>query len=462
LKKQHADERRTKIIDFQPPASFVPKVVVPRTPAASVADVEVVMESADPTTEGSDAAVGDPAIVTIDVDGVDSSASGHTPGSRGTEISLMVPTAQLSLMATIDDSEDPDEASPVDSVLPMATESRLPDTSEVAEPIVSSPKIQKKAVTPRVPKTGRTQQMDLLSVNPSGPLMVDLEFMSSGRVRRVDRPECAFDGDGELLLEKRSMMSDQEIMVVASNGKSYLVKVSSIPPTTNQQSLGIELQAVIPGLAETEQVIQQVDLSATAVLLVTAQGKIKRLPIEELAATTNRGLALMKIPDGDRLIGAIPLFKETELVLGTSSGRLLRLALNNHQIPLQSRAAQSQQGIRIGNKEYLAVFVPVRSNDNLLLFTSLGYGKQMAVSSLRLMSIGSMGDVGMRFSDPRDHLLQGIVARPNAEVLALSNGGSVVPLSIDQVPLMGKEGVGELWFEMEAEERLEKLSIAIS
>jgi DNA gyrase subunit A len=38
LKKQHADERRTKIIDFQPPESFVPKVVVPRTPATAVAD----------------------------------------------------------------------------------------------------------------------------------------------------------------------------------------------------------------------------------------------------------------------------------------------------------------------------------------------------------------------------------------------------------------------------------------
>jgi DNA gyrase subunit A len=456
LRKQHADERRTKIIDFQPPESFVPKVVVPRTPAVAKAEVAI---EADELTAVSDATmtVDDGASVTIDVD-AEVAVSSTTPDPKiQTEIPLMVPTAQLSLIEPIglavpegiDDSEEPEFAD-ADEASAAAL--------EVVEPIVQSPKIQKKVATP---KASRNQQMDLLSVSPSQPLMVELEFMSSGRVRRVDRPECAFSGEGELLLEQRSLMSNQEILVVASNGKSYLVKVSSIPPTTNQQSLGIELQAVIPGLADTEQVVQAVDPSATAVLLVTAQGKIKRLPIEELAATTNRGLALMKIPDGDRLIGAVSLFKEMELVLGTSSGRLLRLALNNHQIPLQSRAAQSQQGMRIGSKEYLAVFVPVRASDTLLLFTSLGYGKQMAVSSLRLMSIGSMGDVGMRFSDPNDHLLQGIVTQPGAEVLALSNGGSVVPFSIDQIPLMGKEGVGELLFEMDAGERLERLSIAI-
>lgn len=453
LRKQHADERRTKIIDFQPPESFVPKVVVPR-----MAKVEVAIES-DEAIDGSDlvVAVDDSAMVTIDIDAdvevVDTvTSTTHIPEIQ-TEIPLAVPTAQLSLMEPVDDSEEPEFADPDEA---SAVVGDSPDR-EVVESIVQSPKIQKKAA---VPKASRNQQMDLLSVSPSQPSMVDLEFMSSGRVRRVDQPECAFGGEGELLLEKRSLMSNQDIMVVASNGKSYLVKVSSIPPTTNQQSLGIELQAVIPGLAEAEQVIQPVDPLATAVLLVTAQGKIKRLPIEELAATTNRGLALMKIPDGDRLIGAVSLFKETELVLGTSSGRLLRLALNNHQIPLQSRGAQSQQGMRIGSKEYLAVFVPVRASDTLLLFTSLGYGKQMAVSSLRLMSIGSMGDVGMRFSDPNDHLLQGIVTQPGAGVLALSNGGSVVPFSIDQIPLMGKEGVGEPLFEMDAGERLERLSIA--
>jgi DNA gyrase subunit A len=438
LKKQHADERRTKIIDFQPPESFVPKVVIPRTPAIDKA--EVAIESDDN--------------VDADVEVADTIASATTDPNIQTEIPLTIPTAQPSLIEPLNDLE---ELALLDTDESSLTADESPYRN-VAEPIVQSSPIQKKAATP---KASRTQQMNLLSVSPSQPLMVDLEFMSSGRVRRVDRPECAFDGEGELLLEKRSLVSDRDIMVVASNGKSYLVKVSSIPPTTNQQSLGIELQAVIPALADTEQVVQLVDPLATALLLVTAQGKIKRLPIEELAATTHRGLALMKIPEGDRLIGAVSLFKETELVLGTSSGRLLRLALNNHQIPLQSRATQSQQGIRIGSKEYLAVFVPVRASDTLLLFTSLGYGKQMAVSSLRLMSIGSMGDVGMRFSDPKDHLLQGIITQPGAEVLALSNGGSVVPFSIDQIPLMGKEGVGELLFEMDEGERLERLSIAI-
>jgi DNA gyrase subunit A len=462
LKKQHADERRSKIIDFQPPESFVSKVVIPRnSAAASPVATEVVTVEAEATEDSETVANNSDTSDLLD-DSDRTAIQPLTPIS--VEVSSITTKTQLSLMDSIKPiapvSADIIELQDEDvSSIDIETEANEADIDDNIPVIIQSPKIQQKVTTtPSKSKASRSQQMDLLTVNPSSPLMVDLEFMSSGRVRRVDTAESAFADDRELLLAKRSVMSNSEIMVIASNGKSYLVKVSSIPPVTNQKSLGIELQAIIPGLEEAENVIQAVDATATAVLLVTAQGKIKRLASEELAATTTRGLALMKITDGDRLIAALPLTNETEVILGTSSGRLLRLALNQHQIPLQSRAAQSQQGMRIGSKEHLALFVPVKASDSLLLITALGYGKQMTVSSLRLMSIGSMGDVGIRFSDAGDRLLQGLVATPGLQVTALSDQPRLLSLAVDRAPLLGKEGAGELLFDLAIGERLEKLA----
>jgi DNA gyrase subunit A len=459
LRKQHADERRTRIIDAQPPESFVPKVVVPRTPRAVQTDEPIdVLVNIPEGIEGDD--------VSIDaLEHGDSQDSSSPPNSEENQTEIpstasgIAPSAIGSLSPITQNRTAEADAQTLLAIEAVAND----DSSNMEQEPVLTKAPKKTGSAPRVPKASRSQQMNLLSVNPTSPQLVDLEFMSSGRVRRVDLPECKFDGDGELLMESRSVMSDQEIMAIASNGKSYTVKVSSIPPTTNRQSLGIELQAVIPGLNEMESVIQQLsDTSPTAILLVSAQGRIKRLPIEELAATTSRGLALMKIPDGDRLVAAVPLTNESELVIGTSSGRLLRLALNSNQIPLQGRPAQGLQGMRIGGKEHLAVCLPVRASDNLLLVTSLGYGKRMPVSALRLMSIGSMGDIGLRFSDARDHLIQGLLARPNGELVALTDGGRQLSLLVDEVPLMGKEGVGDRVFELAAEERLQNLSLAVA
>jgi DNA gyrase subunit A len=463
LRKQHADERRTRILDFQPPESFVPRVVVPRTPKAvqtdaSIENLEELSELAD--SLGPEVMPVQPATAAGNQTELLSIPAATVGSTVSREIDNSMPTASLSLEQpnVVQDANIPilsaaGEESDISADLEPHNQAAAASGSLVL-PVAPQPTV----AAPRGPKASRSQQMNLLSVHPSAPQMVDLEFMSSGRVRRVDRPECRFAGDGELLMERRSVMSDREIMVIASNGKSYLVKVSSIPPTTNRQSLGIELQAVIPGLSEMETAIQQLsDTAPMAILLVSAQGRIKRLPIEELAATTSRGLALMKIPDGDRLVAAVPLTNESELILGTSSGRLLRLALNSNQIPLQGRPAQGLQGMRIGGKEHLAVCLPVRASDNLLLITSLGYGKQMPVSALRLMSIGSMGDIGLRFSDGRDHLLQGLLARPHSELLALTDGGRQLSLLVDRVPLLGKEGVGDRLFELNPEERLQNL-----
>jgi DNA gyrase subunit A len=239
--------------------------------------------------------------------------------------------------------------------------------------------------------------------------------------------------------------------------------VGNIPPVTDDQSPGESLIPMISGLSTGDEIIRQIQLGTpttpSAIMLVTAQGRIKRLPITELTSTTSRGMALMKLQPDDRLVFAAPITNATELVIGTSLGRLLRLTINNDQIPLQGRPSQGVQAMRVGQKESLVVCLPVLDSDSLMLLTSLGYGKQMPVLALRRIPVGSIGDQALRFKDAHDYLLHCSIAKPTGSIVVTTTQSRKLSVDLDKVPFLGKEGGGDKLFNLKAEESLQAVLI---
>jgi DNA gyrase subunit A len=431
LRKQHADERRTKIIDAQPILEVIQRIQ-PKPPAPP----KVV-----------------PPPIVRDVDALEVE-----------DLTIDVETPEPAISEDFDTATEP-TAIPAIVPNPPAQQELTQEDFTVApvEPIQHQPipvSLPKAAPAPKAP---RPQQMNLIPIAPTTPQQVHLEFTGSGNVRRVDRPELSYQSTADLILEHRSLMTDQEIVVIASNGKAYAVKVGNIPPVTDDQSPGESLIPMISGLSTGDEIIRQIQLGTpttpSAIMLVTAQGRIKRLPITELTSTTSRGMALMKLQPDDRLVFAAPITNATELVIGTSLGRLLRLTINNDQIPLQGRPSQGVQAMRVGQKESLVVCLPVLDSDSLMLLTSLGYGKQMPVLALRRIPVGSIGDQALRFKDAHDYLLHCSIAKPTGSIVVTTTQSRKLSVDLDKVPFLGKEGGGDKLFNLKAEESLQAVLI---
>ena len=76
------------------------------------------------------------------------------------------------------------------------------------------------------------------------------------------------------------------------------------------------------------------NLETTFLLLVTQQGRIKRLPLTEFADLTGRGLSLLKLKDDDQLAFAQQVKLGDQVVVAATGGRLLRLAITDEQLPI--------------------------------------------------------------------------------------------------------------------------------
>ncbi len=292
---------------------------------------------------------------------------------------------------------------------------------------------------------------------------VVLEFTQRGYVRRhtpktferqqakqeSQPPQTLLEGD-DVALQTEAATTAQELLVLTRSGKAYTVRVDDIPQT-HRQSKGTPLITLLPPSAQGNEpeiivaqfVLMPEFLESLDLILLTTQGRVKRVPLSEFANLTGRGLTALKLKDEDNLQYALLAAVGEQLVLATSGGRLLRFEVNDDQLPLQSRTAQGLQAIRLSKQEGLAGCVALTPNDGFLLISQQGYGKTMTVKALRRANRGDLGVQAMKFAVKGDTVVGIVPAYAETSVTTLTSGDRTARIPAEAFPLEGNQGGGD-------------------
>jgi DNA gyrase subunit A len=318
-------------------------------------------------------------------------------------------------------------------------------------------------------KAGNNKKSQQNSHQPTLPILEPLpveeetllEFTHLGYVQRQrfigEQKSTQLPKKGEdFVVETRITTTQQEIIVITSGGKAYPLKVRDIPPAAGRKH-GTSLISLLPESVRSETVVMHMmlpDAQANLnLILLTQQGRIKRLPVAELTNLTARGTTLIKFKDDDQL-QYVSLGKTGEqLVLGTSNGRILRFEVNDEQLPIMGRTAQGTQASRL-RREHLIGCAVLAADDNLLLVSELGYGKRLPVSAIRKGKRGDIGTSALQFKTATDHLVGMIAQSAAAEVMLVTGDERVISLGLDAVKLLGKDGAGSQIAKLKAEEKI--------
>jgi len=298
------------------------------------------------------------------------------------------------------------------------------------------------------------------------PLPIDeeilLEFTHQGYVQRqrptTDQKSTRVSKKGDdFVVQTQLTAAGAELVVVTSGGKAYPVKVRDIPPAAGLVT-GTPLVNLLPDAAQTESVVAHFMLSdapeTLTLILLTQQGRIKRVPVSELTNLTTRGTTLVKFKDDDQLQYIRLAQTGEQLILATSNGRILRFEVNDEQLPLMGRTAQGNQALRLRRREQVVGCVTVSTEDNLLLVTEQGYGKRLPVSAIRRVNRGDLGTQALQFNSSTDNLV-GMVSAPAAsEVVLLTSAQRMVSLRLDSVKLWGKDGTGDHVAKLKQDEKV--------
>ncbi len=266
------------------------------------------------------------------------------------------------------------------------------------------------------------------------------------------------DSTDDFTVQTVQARSNQELLVLTRGGKAYTLNVGDIPPTT-RRSKGTPVIALHEALqgdpdAIVSQIVLPDDLSDRYLIMLTAQGRIKRLPLSDFSGLTSRGLTALKLKDSDELAYAIVAQTGLQMVLATSGGRMLRFDIDDEQLPIMGRTAQGHPGVRLRRQERIVGCVAVPKGSEVVLMTERGYSKRLPIETLRLGNRGDIGMPALQFEIKTDTLASIISAAEGPVLMALTSGDRLLRLPIDTIPVGNKAETGDRVIQTKRDERI--------
>ena len=251
----------------------------------------------------------------------------------------------------------------------------------------------------------------------------------------------------DFLIHSEPIGDRDNLVVVTDSGKAYPVAVEDIPSdleTTEQPAVSLLSSAAQRDAKTTvahfflPETLQGLDL-----VMLTKKGIIKRLQASELEALGNRGLVLVKLKEKDHLKYFSFAREGQEVAIATSGGRILRLPIDDMQIPVMGRNAQGNQVMRLRVKEKIVGCSVVSVGDSIALISQLGYGKSIAVDELRLAKRGDIGTQAIQFTTKEDSLAGIITTKDRANITLTTSIDRRLVFPVQNLPASGKNSPGE-------------------
>ncbi len=391
LKKQFGDERRTRIIQLNTPPKAIKKPRVPKPPKPEV--VTVVAEEIDSELEA--------------------------------EFDLELEAETVELESTI--------VTPI--AIPTNFAKREPKTAKVAatpapkpEPKVLELEEDENAI--EVTQNGMLRRMGLSVYDR---LQREVENTLPDVLTALEDPT----------IQTEFLMLDQTLWVLTNQGKIYPLAVKDIPKGDN-----VSLLSCLPNSVSAEGVtivsifVWPEDADNQALLMLTQQGKIKRVALSELSEVTNRGLVAFKLKDDDRIMQMGFVEEGDQLVVCTSMGRVIRVEINQESLPLANRSTAGSQLTKVLKLEQFVGWAIAGYEDEFLMLSAQGYGKRMTVGVLKICNFGDLGQHVFQFTQKSDKVVGMTVAFPETHVAIGTNDGQWIKLPVENVPLGVREDKG--------------------
>ncbi|MDZ7271908.1 MAG: DNA gyrase subunit A [candidate division KSB1 bacterium] len=217
-----------------------------------------------------------------------------------------------------------------------------------------------------------------------------------------------------------------QLLCFTSLGRCYALRVMDVPQG-GKVAQGKLLRHLL-GLAKEEVVVSCLAMDSEqskTVILVSALGQVKRVPLSVLASQRRTGVAAMSLREGDALQAAHLSDGREHVILVTAEGRVLRFP--GQGLREMGRAAAGVRGITLSTADRVVTSHLLTGEGTLCLVTAMGYGKLLKTNDIRPMNRAGKGVVGLKTSGRVGLLVAAGLVRDQGDlVVVLGDQNTVV------------------------------------
>ena len=248
--------------------------------------------------------------------------------------------------------------------------------------------------------------------------------------------------------------SHDTILCFSSHGKVYWLKVYQLPQA-GRNSRGRPIINLLP-LAEGEKInaILPVHeyLENQFVLMVTAQGLVKKVGLTEFSRPRSNGIIAIGLEEGDRLIGVAITDGHQEIMLFTNAGKVIRFAQD--EVRSTGRTARGVRGVKLKEGQKVISLVVASKEGDILTATENGYGKRSPMDEYRLTGRGGQGVISIQVNERNGKVVAALQVNPEDEIMLITNKGTLVRMPVGEISLVGRGAQGVRLISLTNEELL--------
>ena len=261
--------------------------------------------------------------------------------------------------------------------------------------------------------------------------------------RRGGRGKAATSVKDEDFVEHLVITNSHNSLLCFSNlGKVYWLRVFQIPqgsrgakgrPMVNLLPLDSEerITAVLP-IAEYT--------SDHFVFMATANGTVKKTPLEQFSRPRPSGLIALDLEEGNTLIGAAITNGSSDVMLCSSAGKAARF--KESDVRAMGRSAKGVRGIRLGGQQRVISLIIPEEDGYLLTASENGFGKRTPLADFPMRGRGAQGVIAMQTSERNGQLVSAVQVFSGDELMLISNTGTLVRTDSDGVSIVGRNTQG--------------------
>src|SRR5690554_3054265 len=248
--------------------------------------------------------------------------------------------------------------------------------------------------------------------------------------------------------------SHTTLLLFSSKGKVYWMRTFEIPEAS-RTSRGRPIVNLLP-LDEGEKITAMLPVDEYTedhfVFMATANGTVKKTPLEQFSRPRTSGLIALALDEGDTLISAAVTDGSREVMLFSDGGKVTRF--KETDVRAMGRTARGVRGMRIAEDQKLISMLIPEEGSQILTASERGYGKRTAISEFPEYRRGGQGVIAMVCSERNGKLVGAIQVLDGEEIMLISDQGTLVRTRVDEVSSLSRNTQGAMLIRLANDEYL--------
>lgn len=265
------------------------------------------------------------------------------------------------------------------------------------------------------------------------------------------------------------------ILCFSTRGRLYQLKVYQLPQAS-RGARGTPIINILPLVSEENERITAIlpipnnEFSADKfIFMATASGVVKKVSLDAFSNVRSSGLIALKLREGDELIGVDITNGDSEIMLFSAQGRVVRfeekavrpmgrtatgvkgMKLATTEISLEEiedvevenieGEEMDEAGVNLTTDKIVSLVIP-HTQGEILTVTQNGYGKRTALTEYPVKSRATKGVVSIKVNERNGKVVAAVQVEENDQIMLITDAGTLVRTRVSEVSLVGRNTQG--------------------